>query len=93
MIDRIISFVEQHRMLQQGDCVTVGLSGGADSVALLLLLLDAGADVCAAHFEHGIRGGDSVADMAFCQELCARLGVPFFCERADVRHLHAFLYL
>ena len=33
MIDRIISFVEQHRMLQQGDCVTVGLSGGADSAA------------------------------------------------------------
>ena len=67
-----------------GGRTLVALSGGADSVALLLLLLDAGADVCAAHFEHGIRGGDSVADMAFCQELCARLGVPFFCERADV---------
>ena len=38
MIDRIISFVEQHRMLQQGDCVTVGLSGGADSVALLYVM-------------------------------------------------------
>ena len=41
-----------------GGRVLVALSGGADSVALLLLLLDAGADVCAAHFEHGIRGGD-----------------------------------
>ena len=67
-----------------GGRTLVALSGGADSVALLLLLLDAGADVCAAQFEHGIRGGDSVADMAFCQELCARLGVPFFCERANV---------
>lgn len=67
-----------------GGRVLVALSGGADSVALLLLLLDAGADVCAAHFEHGIRGGDSVADLAFCRDLCARLGVPFFCERADV---------
>lgn len=67
-----------------GGRVLVALSGGADSVALLHLLLDAGADVCAAHFEHGIRGEDSLADMAFCKELCARLRVPFFCERADV---------
>ena len=67
-----------------GGRVLVALSGGADSVALLLLLLDAGAGVCAAHFEHGIRGGDSVADMAFCRELCVSHGVPFFCERADV---------
>ena len=67
-----------------GGRTLVALSGGADSVALLLLLLEAGVDVCAAHFEHGIRGGDSVADMAFCQRLCARLRVPFFCGRADV---------
>ena len=62
----------------------VALSGGADSVALLLSLLECGVDVCAAHLEHGIRGGTSVADMDFCQALCARLGVPFYCERACV---------
>ena len=64
--------------------VLVALSGGADSVALLLLLKEAGAQVCAAHFEHGIRGEDSVADMEFCRALCARLGVDFVCERARV---------
>lgn len=67
-----------------GKRVLVALSGGADSVALLLSLLECGVDVCAAHLEHGIRGGTSVADMDFCQALCARLGVPFYCERVCV---------
>lgn len=67
-----------------GKRVLVALSGGADSVALLLLLRDGGTDVCAAHFEHGIRGESSTADMDFCRDLCARLRVPFFCERASV---------
>lgn len=67
-----------------GKRVLVALSGGADSVALLLSLLERGVDVCAAHLEHGIRGGTSVADMDFCQALCARLGVPFYCERVCV---------
>ena len=67
-----------------GGRVLVALSGGADSVALLRLFMEAGVEVSAAHFEHGIRGEASVADMEFCRELCARLRVPFLCERADV---------
>lgn len=67
-----------------GKRVLVALSGGADSVALLLLLLEGGVEVRAAHFEHGIRGGESVADMAFCQALCARLNVPLRCGRENV---------
>ena len=67
-----------------GGRVLVALSGGADSVALLRLLMEAGVEVSAAHFEHGIRGEASVADMEFCRKLCARLRVPFLCERADV---------
>lgn len=67
----------------KGERVLVALSGGADSVALLLLLLEAGADVCAAHFEHGIRGEDSEGDLAFCRELCATRGVQFLFERGD----------
>lgn len=67
-----------------GKRVLVALSGGADSVALLLSLVERGVDVCAAHLEHGIRGEASVADMAFCQALCARLGVPLCCERVCV---------
>ncbi len=68
----------------RGRRVLVALSGGADSVALLLLMQGAGADVLAAHFEHGIRGADSLRDAAFCRALCDRLEVPYTEGSADV---------
>ena len=67
----------------------VGLSGGADSVALArrpgLARAGAGASaLVAAHLDHGLRP-DSADDAAFCAALCARLGVPFRTGAADVR--------
>ena len=71
------------------DGVLAALSGGADSVALLLglhTLQKNGriARLCAAHLHHGIRGGNADADEAFSRALCASLGVPFCAERVDV---------
>ncbi len=60
----------------------VGLSGGADSVALLLLLLDSGAEVSAVHVNHGLRGAESDGDEAFVRDLCARMNVPLLTYRA-----------
>jgi tRNA(Ile)-lysidine synthase len=71
-----------------GQTVVVGLSGGADSVALLDVLASLGARdgfrVVAAHLDHALRAG-SAADAAFCAALAARLGVAFETARADVR--------
>jgi len=69
--------------------VLVALSGGADSVALLLLLFDALRDgnlcaLAAAHYHHGLRAS-AEDDAAFCARLCASLGIPFFCGHGDVR--------
>jgi tRNA(Ile)-lysidine synthase len=69
--------------------VIVGLSGGADSVSLLLLLRelhDAGDLVLdsAAHLHHGIRGSEADADAAFCCALCDRLSVEIITAREDV---------
>lgn len=67
--------------------ICVAVSGGVDSVALLhqmKALSDGGAfSLCAAHCEHGIRGGESVADMEFVKELCNGWKVPLFLFRAD----------
>lgn len=54
----------------------VALSGGADSVALLRVLLSLGYRVEAAHCNFKLRGEESLRDERFCAELCARLGVP-----------------
>lgn len=61
----------------------IGLSGGADSVALLLLLLDAGAQVSAVHVNHGLRGDASDGDEAFVRSLCAQKHVPLLTYRAE----------
>jgi tRNA(Ile)-lysidine synthase len=71
-----------------GATVVVGLSGGADSVALVdvlsALASARGFRVVAAHLDHGLRAG-SAADAAFCAELCERVGVAFETARADVK--------
>ncbi|MBR3764999.1 MAG: tRNA lysidine(34) synthetase TilS [Clostridia bacterium] len=59
-----------------------GVSGGADSVALLRMLLDAGITVTAVHVNHGLRGEASDGDEAFVRELCRRLRVPLMTYRA-----------
>ncbi len=60
--------------------VYASFSGGADSLALLVRLSELGKDapwkLCAVHFEHGIRGAESLADAEFCQGVCDKLGVP-----------------
>ena len=61
----------------------VGLSGGADSVALLLLLLESNTQVSAVHVNHGLRGDASDGDEAFVRALCAKHHVPLYVYRAD----------
>ena len=91
MRQRVADFIAQHDLLRAGASAVVGVSGGADSVALLHMLTalapSMGFTVCAAHFNHGIRGAAADADEAFVQRLCARLGVPLFCGQADVPSL------
>ncbi|MCL1884366.1 MAG: tRNA lysidine(34) synthetase TilS [Defluviitaleaceae bacterium] len=58
-----------------GKGVVVGLSGGADSVALLFVLLENGENVFAVHVNHNMRGEESDGDELFVRELCKRLSV------------------
>lgn len=62
----------------------VGFSGGADSTALLLALHEAGAEIEAVHFHHGIRGDDADADATHCAEFCEGRKIPFRLVELDV---------
>ena len=62
----------------------VALSGGADSVALLLALREAGIAVGAAHLDHGTREGGSAADAQWVETFCASLGIPCFSKQVNV---------
>ncbi len=88
-------FILPHELagLPSSTPVLVAFSGGADS-ALLLRLMAAygkasGAPVYAAHFHHGIRGGEADRDLAFCRETADRLGLRLFAGHGDVPALAA----
>lgn len=70
--------------LLKEELVVIGLSGGRDSVALLHLLHEAGAQVVACHVHHGIRGDAADEDAAFCRAMADALGVHFVEKRVDV---------
>ena len=82
-----------YKMLSPGDAILAGLSGGADSIAMLHWLCaiqkEYNLDICAAHLNHGLRGRESDEDETFCQELCAAWGVPLHVKRIDLSGLTA----
>lgn len=73
MREKVFSCLEKWHMTEPGMRIVVGLSGGADSVALLLLLSEyrekGQIEVEALHVHHGIRGETADRDQAFCEAL------------------------
>lgn len=85
----ILGILKTECSYQDGDSVLVGVSGGADSVALLHLLHAAQVPVAAAHVNYGLRGEESDGDELFVAELCARLNVPLYVRKTNREELNA----
>lgn len=85
MWSKVERYIEKHKLLKPSELYLVALSGGADSVALLLLLKNAHFNVHAAHCNFRLRGEESDRDEAFCVELCRRLGVELHRAHFDTR--------
>ena len=87
-VEMIRKTIETHAMFADSDQVTVALSGGADSVALLHVLVQEAPSrhwtVCAIHVNHHLRGAESSRDEDFCRTLCCKLGVPLSVVDVDV---------
>ena len=75
MWSKVHEFIRNHKLLDINELYLVALSGGADSVALLLMLHEAGYRIHAAHCNFHLRGAESDRDEAFCVSLCQRLGI------------------
>lgn len=76
---RILDIMQTHRLATAGETVLIAVSGGADSMALLLILSacarQLGITVVAAHYEHGIRGEASREDARFVNAFCEARGI------------------
>jgi tRNA(Ile)-lysidine synthase len=86
--DRLRHHLQRLKLLRAGEGVGIAVSGGADSVALLCLLLDLrkelGLVLSVVHFNHRIRGPEALADERFVQALAERFELPFHSASADV---------
>jgi tRNA(Ile)-lysidine synthase len=88
LVSRVQSAIKKEGFLRAGERVGVAVSGGADSVALLLLLIELrkqlGIVLSVAHFNHKLRGKDSEADEKFAAKLAEKYGLAFHAGRADI---------
>ena len=88
MYNRAVETIKKHNMLVQGDRVVAGLSGGADSCALLHMLSALSKEMelylYAVHINHGIRGEEAKRDEDFVKKFCSELGIELFVYHCDI---------
>lgn len=89
--NKFLDTVSRYAMLQPGDQVLVGFSGGADSVCLLHLLYEyqdtLRISLRAAHVHHGLRGAEADRDEQFVRRFCAERNIPIEVLHADISAL------
>jgi tRNA(Ile)-lysidine synthase len=85
--DYILNILITECGFKEGESILVGVSGGADSVALLHLLHAAEIPVAAAHVNYGLRGEESDGDETFVRELCGKLNVPLYTRTTNLEEL------
>ena len=90
MIDKVLQYVKEYQMIEEGDCVVAGVSGGADSVCLLLMLLEINKtlpiEINVVHINHRIRP-DAANDAAYVRELCEKYKLSFTLVEENVAAL------
>lgn len=89
ILSTITQFTRQHSLLESNALHITAVSGGADSVCLLLCMMELGYRVHAAHCNFMLRGDESLRDEQFVSDLCLRLGVPLSIAHFDTREYAA----
>ena len=93
MRDVVRAYIEKYRLLTENRPVLVGVSGGADSIALLTILVESGYSCIAAHCNFHLRGDESLRDEQFVREYARKLDVPFLMTDFDTRKYAADRHL
>ncbi len=88
LLKQVAETIERHKMLIAGDKVLIGVSGGADSVALLHLMVELkpvlDLQLAVAHLNHGLRSDASDREADFVGDLSCKLGLVWHCEKIEL---------
>jgi len=86
--DRILDTINKYKLIEKGEGVVVGVSGGPDSVCLLHVLNSLSENLklrlFAVHINHMLRGEEADADQKYVESLCEKLGVPLYVRSFDI---------
>ncbi|SET41586.1 tRNA lysidine(34) synthetase TilS [[Clostridium] polysaccharolyticum] len=89
MLKKVEKYIEQYHMIEKGDRIVLGVSGGADSISLFFVMMELkqkyNIEIAVVHVNHGIRGEDAIKDEEYVQMLCRENGILFYSVHADVR--------
>lgn len=89
MYRKVSEYIRRYEMLEQGDRIIAGVSGGADSICLLFMLIDivkeTGCSIVAVHVHHGLRGAAADADADYVEKVCEEQGIKCRVFREDVK--------
>ncbi len=88
IFEKVLSTINKHKLIEDGDKIVLGLSGGPDSVCLLHILNrlkeQMNIDIYAAHLNHQIRGIEAQKDALYVSKLCDEMGITFFVKSINV---------
>lgn len=88
IFDKVLSTINKYNLIENGDKIVLGLSGGPDSVCLLHILnrlkQQKNIEVYAAHLNHQIRGIEAQKDALYVSKLCEEMGTTLFIKSVDV---------
>ncbi len=80
--------VVKHNLIAKKDRIMIGVSGGADSICLLHILVmlkdESALEIAVFHLNHCLRGAESDGDQAFVEVMCKQMNILCFAERVDV---------
>ena len=88
VFEKVLSTINKHNLIESGDKIVIGISGGPDSVCLLHILSrlkeKLNIELYAAHLNHQIRGIEAQKDALYVSEICDEMGITYFLKSIDV---------
>lgn len=88
MREQVFRDIKEHNLIEKGDNILIGVSGGADSIALLYVLLEVREEIdfniFIAHVNHGVRGEEALEDERYVENTARKLGLPYYSKKVNM---------